>query len=327
MTNQTTYNDLAGADVYDQDGHKIGGVNNVYVFDGTDEPSWVTVNTGFFGSHETFVPLANSQANSGGIVVPYEKSFIKDAPNIDPDGELSVEQENELFRYYGIDNPNELRNQAGAPSGEQDARLEDAHGQRDAHGRDAYDQQDARVDRDAQAQQDAYGQPAAGGQHDVRADHDRDALEREIQHDSDRSGAAAGAGIGAAGVGAAGAAAADRGERGDRDAEAQRHYDDQRRTEYDAQAQQQAPHADATTNGARHAATDSAAASGAAAAGATAAGATQQAGATGNLRLRKRVVTETKLVEVPVQREEIVVENPDGTVTPVDGADGGAATR
>ena len=324
MTNQTTYSDLAGADVYDQDGHKIGGVNNVYVFDGTDEPSWVTVHTGFFGSHETFIPLANSQVNSGGIVVPYEKSFIKDAPNIDPDGELSVEQENELFRYYGIDYPNELRHQAGAATNDQDAPVADARGQRDAHGRDAYDQQDARVDRDAQAQQDAYGQ-GAGGQHDVRADHDRDALEREIQHEGDRSGAAAG--VGAAGVGAAGVAAANRGERGDRDAEAQRQYDDQRRTEYDAQAQQQAPHADAITNGGRHAETDSAAASGAAAAGATAAGATQQAGATGNLRLRKRVVTETKLVEVPVQREEIVVENPDGSVSPVDGADGGAATR
>lgn len=90
MTNETTHNDLANADVYDSEGHKIGGVNNVYVFDGTDEPSWITVNTGFFGSHETFIPLANSQLNSGGLVVPYTKSFVKDAPNIDPDGELSV---------------------------------------------------------------------------------------------------------------------------------------------------------------------------------------------------------------------------------------------
>ena len=45
MTNQNTFSDLANADVYDSAGHKLGGVNNVYVFDGTEEPSWVTVNT------------------------------------------------------------------------------------------------------------------------------------------------------------------------------------------------------------------------------------------------------------------------------------------
>ncbi|WP_193128363.1 PRC-barrel domain-containing protein, partial [Gulosibacter sediminis] len=127
MTNQNTFSDLANADVYDSAGHKLGGVNNVYVFDGTEEPSWVTVNTGLFGSHETFIPLANAQFNSGGLVVPYEKSFIKDAPNIGPDGELSVEQENELFHYYGIDNPNAVRGNAGVPGtdtrdGERDAR-------------------------------------------------------------------------------------------------------------------------------------------------------------------------------------------------------------
>jgi hypothetical protein len=39
MTNQNTFSDLANADVYDSAGHKLGGVNNVYVFDGTEEPS------------------------------------------------------------------------------------------------------------------------------------------------------------------------------------------------------------------------------------------------------------------------------------------------
>jgi hypothetical protein len=239
------------------------------------------VNTGLFGSHETFIPLANAQLNSGGLVVPYAKSFIKDAPNIGPDGELSVEQENELFHYYGIDNPNALRGNAGAPGADAQP------GERDARGANA---------SGADARQDARDAGAAG---------DRAALEQEIQRGDGR---AAEAGVGVAGAAAAAGAHPTTG------------------------AERIDPNA-----GGRHAATGAGVASAAnsgtasdpdtAVGGAATQGGAPQASANANLRLRKRVVTETKLVEVPVQREEIVVENPDGTVRPVDGAAGGTPAR
>ena len=42
--------------------------------------------------------------------MPYEKAQVKDAPKIDPDGELSEHEEDELYRHYGVD----YRRQRGA---------------------------------------------------------------------------------------------------------------------------------------------------------------------------------------------------------------------
>lgn len=97
-----TIQDLQSAEVVDSSGDKIGKVGQVYLYDGTQEPTWVTVNTGFFGTKESFIPLTEAEYADGRIRVPYEKSFVKDAPQIDPDGAISVEEEDELYRYYGV---------------------------------------------------------------------------------------------------------------------------------------------------------------------------------------------------------------------------------
>ena len=34
--------------------------------------------------------------------MPFEKSHVKDAPNIDPDGELSRSEERTLYEHYGL---------------------------------------------------------------------------------------------------------------------------------------------------------------------------------------------------------------------------------
>ncbi|MCT2178217.1 PRC and DUF2382 domain-containing protein [Brachybacterium muris] len=105
MTFQGNIRDLQRANVIDSTGDKVGSVGQVYVTNEGQDPSWVTVNTGLFGTKETFIPLSDAQITDGDIRVPYEKSFIKDAPNIDEDGEISQEQEAELYRYYGVQDP------------------------------------------------------------------------------------------------------------------------------------------------------------------------------------------------------------------------------
>jgi len=60
------------------------------------------VNTGLFGTKSTFVPLRGASERDGTLSVPYEKGFVKDAPSMDADGELSSAQENELYRYYDL---------------------------------------------------------------------------------------------------------------------------------------------------------------------------------------------------------------------------------
>lgn len=121
-------NDLQKATVVDRDGDKIGSVGQVYVHNGTETPSWVTVNTGLFGTNETFIPLDDAQVNGDEIRVPYEKAFVKDAPNINENGELTPEQENELYRYYGVKDPGYGGHANGVAGG--------VHGDRDHHDRD-----------------------------------------------------------------------------------------------------------------------------------------------------------------------------------------------
>lgn len=94
---------LHGGAVYDQDGDKIGSVGQVYLDDETGRPAWATVSTGWFGTKETFVPLDRADLRGDDIHVPYTKSHVKDAPNIEADGHISPDEEAELYRYYSMD--------------------------------------------------------------------------------------------------------------------------------------------------------------------------------------------------------------------------------
>ena len=99
------YEHLFDAKVVDQNNDRIGKVEQVYLDDNTGLPTWVTVKTGIFGSKETFVPLERAIISPDEIQVPYEKSFVEDAPNDDPDRHLDSAKEAELYGYYGFDVP------------------------------------------------------------------------------------------------------------------------------------------------------------------------------------------------------------------------------
>src|SRR3569833_2988246 len=93
---------VIGLDVYDEAGEKIGSASEVYLDDETGEPEWVTVRTGLFGTKESFVPIRNADLTDDGVRVPVSKTQVKDAPKIDTDGHLSPQEEQELYRYYGM---------------------------------------------------------------------------------------------------------------------------------------------------------------------------------------------------------------------------------
>jgi len=92
----------SGGNVLSTGGGKIGSIGQIYLDDATGEPSWITVKTGLFGTSESFVPLDNANAQGDDVVVAYDKDKVKDAPRVDPDGSLSPEEEDELYRYYGV---------------------------------------------------------------------------------------------------------------------------------------------------------------------------------------------------------------------------------
>jgi uncharacterized protein (TIGR02271 family) len=93
---------VIGKDVYDQSGDKIGSASEVYLDDDSGQPEWVTVRTGLFGTKESFVPLRDADLTDEGLRVPVSKSQVKDAPKIDTEGHLSPQEEQELYRYYGL---------------------------------------------------------------------------------------------------------------------------------------------------------------------------------------------------------------------------------
>jgi uncharacterized protein (TIGR02271 family) len=91
------------ATMLDREGDRIGNIDAIYVDDQTGQPEWALVNTGFFGTRSTFVPIAQATARGDQVQVPYEKQLVKDAPNMDPDGHLSEQEEQELWRHYGLE--------------------------------------------------------------------------------------------------------------------------------------------------------------------------------------------------------------------------------
>jgi uncharacterized protein (TIGR02271 family) len=91
-----------GSTVVSSDGQKVGSVEDIYLDRETEEPEWALVKTGLFGSRGIFVPLAEATMQDSDVTIPYGKDQVKGAPNVDPDGELSQEQEVELYNYYGV---------------------------------------------------------------------------------------------------------------------------------------------------------------------------------------------------------------------------------
>ena len=92
-----------GKDLADRDGERVGRIVEIYLEAESGEPEWVLVHTGLFGPKRTFVPLAGATEADGQLRVPLEHGTVKDAPQIEPNGQLTTEEEAELFRHYGLE--------------------------------------------------------------------------------------------------------------------------------------------------------------------------------------------------------------------------------
>ena len=94
---------VLGGTVVGSDGSELGKIGQVFLDDRTGEPEWLTVNTGLFGTRESFVPLAEASVEDDTVRVPYSKQQVQDAPNVDADlGHLDAEEEVALYRHYGL---------------------------------------------------------------------------------------------------------------------------------------------------------------------------------------------------------------------------------
>jgi uncharacterized protein (TIGR02271 family) len=91
-----------GATIVDSAGEKIGTVDGIYLDRASGEAEWAAVKTGLFGMKSSFVPITGATpAGDGQLRVDVTKDQVKDAPKIDDDGELSTEEEQQLYAHYG----------------------------------------------------------------------------------------------------------------------------------------------------------------------------------------------------------------------------------
>jgi uncharacterized protein (TIGR02271 family) len=98
------------------DGEKIGKIDEIYLDEETGQPEWALVNTGLFGLKSNFVPLTGASPEGEEVRVDYTKEQVKDAPGVDPEGQLSQSEEATLYRHYGLEY-SERRSGSGLPEG------------------------------------------------------------------------------------------------------------------------------------------------------------------------------------------------------------------
>jgi uncharacterized protein (TIGR02271 family) len=96
-------NQLFDYDVVDTNGNKIGSVDGVWVDDATSELEFLGVKTGWIFGKTHIIPAANASISDGTVQVPFDTQMVKDSPSFSTDAELTPDDEQQVYSYYGID--------------------------------------------------------------------------------------------------------------------------------------------------------------------------------------------------------------------------------
>ncbi len=100
MIDTKSLGSLTGKSVVGPDGEKIGKIADVYESTEGGGGTFATVTTGLFGGGASFFPLDAAELRGDEVAVPYTKEFVKDAPRVENDEELTAPEEQRLFEYY-----------------------------------------------------------------------------------------------------------------------------------------------------------------------------------------------------------------------------------
>jgi hypothetical protein len=121
--------------IVDREGTTVGTISEFYLDRENGYPTWALVNTGLFGTTQTFVPLVQATEIDDGLQVPYEKRHIKDAPRVDLHDELTPDEEATLFGHYGVEyQPTAADSPAGEAAGSEPGGVPDEPGSEEGPG-------------------------------------------------------------------------------------------------------------------------------------------------------------------------------------------------
>ena len=101
--------DVVDRNVVDVDGDEIGAILDVYLDNETGQPEWLAVSTSRFGTMVSFVPIEGATMVDVDVMVRYSTDQVRHAPRAKADGELSPEEESELYAHYGCSGTSRLR--------------------------------------------------------------------------------------------------------------------------------------------------------------------------------------------------------------------------
>jgi hypothetical protein len=90
-----------GRTVRDQDGTELGTLSELYLDSQTSRPAWAGIKRGRLRTTETIVPLAGASELDDDLVLPFDRDRFDEAPDVDPDVQLTEEQERALHAHYG----------------------------------------------------------------------------------------------------------------------------------------------------------------------------------------------------------------------------------
>lgn len=94
----------SGYQVYDRNYEKIGKVDDLFLDEG-DNPEYIGVKMGIFGTSSTLIPFELVRINDERELaeIASEKETVKNGPGFDDDQEISPEFEEQVHSYYGLD--------------------------------------------------------------------------------------------------------------------------------------------------------------------------------------------------------------------------------
>jgi uncharacterized protein (TIGR02271 family) len=107
---------MKGQPVFSADNEKIGGIEEIFLDDQTNQPEWIGLGSGgIFGSKRVVVPVETANVQNDGLHVPYSKDQVKGTPAIKGD-EIDQKTEQQLYTHYGL-NYSQHRSETGLAAG------------------------------------------------------------------------------------------------------------------------------------------------------------------------------------------------------------------
>jgi hypothetical protein len=109
MIDSSSLGTLSGKNVTGPNGDTIGRSPTCTSRPTAGGGTFATVHTGLFGGGASFFPLDAATLQGDTVTVPFTQEFIKDAPRVENDEELTAPEEERLFQYYSGAVPREHR--------------------------------------------------------------------------------------------------------------------------------------------------------------------------------------------------------------------------